>query len=88
MNTPNRNIFDSPAWLESHATRIVWVTMLMLMDGDGLVELSMTDLACASNVSFDEVERALVALQRRPDVVVVLDRGWRVVDHQRYAEAG
>lgn len=94
-----RGIVHSSVWSEDYATRIVWVTILALKDGDGVVDASVAGLARAANVTRPEVEHALEALMAAdPDdrsgvadgrrIVTEPGRGWRVVNHDRYRERG
>lgn len=53
-------ILDSSIWLEPHATRIVWVTLLAAMDEDGYAHFSTVEnLASRARVTLEECENAL-----------------------------
>jgi hypothetical protein len=60
-------IVDSSIWLESDATRIVWLTMIAVMDEDGFVVMaSIENLARRANVSVARCSTA-VAILEGPD---------------------
>jgi hypothetical protein len=60
-------IVDSSIWLESDATRIVWLTMIAVMDEDGFVVMaSIENLARRANVSVARCSTA-VAILEAPD---------------------
>jgi hypothetical protein len=57
-------ILDSSIWLEDEATRIVWVTMLAVMDEDGYCQFaSAANVAHRARVSVEAAERALACLE-------------------------
>jgi hypothetical protein len=58
-------ILDSSIWLESDATRIVWITLLAAMDEDGYAPFSAKEnLARRANVKMDALEKAITILNR------------------------
>lgn len=57
-------ILDSSIWLESTATRIVWLTFIAMMDEDGFVALAMpSNVALRARVSKSDAEKAIKILQ-------------------------
>ena len=57
-------ILFSSIWVESYATRIVWVTFLAAMDEDGIVHLATTkNVAALAQVTVEEAERAIAVLE-------------------------
>ena len=57
-------ILDSSIWLESDATRIVWITLLAAMDEDGYAPFSAKEnLARRANVKMDALEKAITILE-------------------------
>ena len=53
-------ILDSSIWLESHPTRLVWITLLAAMDQDGYAHFSAVEnLAGRARVSTEECEKAI-----------------------------
>jgi hypothetical protein len=57
-------IVDSSIWLESDATRIVWLTMIAVMDEDGFVVMaSIENLARRANVSVARCATAVAVLE-------------------------
>jgi hypothetical protein len=57
-------ILDSTIWLESDATRLVWITFLAVMDEDGFVALSSAgNVAARARVPLEAVDGALKALE-------------------------
>jgi hypothetical protein len=88
-------ILDSSIWLESEATRIVWVTMLAAMDEDGFVQMaSLPNLARRANVSVEAAASAVHVLES-PDPnssnplnegrrIERVDGGWLVLNAGEY----
>jgi len=88
-------ILDSSIWGESHATRIVWITMLAMADADGIVEASTGGLARRAVVSREECEAALaVLLAPDPDSrdgttgerLEKVPGGWLILNHAEYRD--
>ncbi len=53
-------ILDSSVWLECHATRIVWITLLASMDEDGYAHFSALDnLSRRAGVTLTEAQAAI-----------------------------
>lgn len=57
------DILDSSIWFESHATRIVWITMLAMANEDGFVPAIPRAIAARAKVSQEELDEALRILQ-------------------------
>jgi hypothetical protein len=88
-------ILRSSIWvMESKETRLVWITMLLLKDGDGRVMSSVVGLADMAKVSIPECKKALSVLMA-PDPedssgkeggrrILPIDGGWQVVNHEAY----
>lgn len=87
-------IVNSSIWGESHATRIVWVTMLAMADAGGVVLASAGGLANAARVTESEAKLALMCFLspdkdssdpdhegRRIEVIV---GGWRLLNYRKY----
>jgi hypothetical protein len=86
---------DSSIWVkESKETRLVWVTMLMMKDSDGVIQASKVGLADRAKVSERECLEALRILTS-PDPndtsgveggrrVQEIPGGWQIVNHDRY----
>ena len=86
---------DSSIWIKgSKETRLVWVTMLMMKDSDGLVMASKVGLADRAKVSEKECLEALrVLLSPDPDDTSKVEEGrrirevpggWKIVNHDFY----
>lgn len=57
-------ILDSSIWLEPHPTRIVWLTLLAVMDEDGMCQFaSVVNLARRAIVTTEEASAALMVLE-------------------------
>lgn len=90
------SMLHSTVWLADDKTRLVWLTMLMLVDRDGVVEASVPGLAAAARVSVEACERALDSFlspdpfSRTADEggrrIAVVDGGWRILNYQKYRE--
>ncbi len=91
------SILRSTVWVgQSKETRLTWVTMLILADGDGYVASSVPGLAKEAGVTLEECEAAL-DIFRSPDAysrtkefegrrIVDADGGWIVLNHQKYRD--
>ena len=88
------SITESTVWGESHATRIVWITMLAMADRNGLVSASVPGLANRARVTLEECEHALMRFSepdrysRTPDNdgrrIEPAEGGWRLLNHAKY----
>lgn len=86
---------DSSVWRrETKETRLVWVTLLMMKDADGVVLSSRVGLADRARVTDEECEEALRVLTS-PDPndtsrveegrrLRVIPGGWQVINHDLY----
>jgi hypothetical protein len=89
-------ILDSSIWLEDHATRIVWITMLAMGGKRGIVSASVSGLARRANCSREECLRALQVLSspdpdsRNGDYegrrIAPTEGGWTILNHPRFRE--
>ena len=89
-------ILNSSIWGADASTRIVWVTMLVMADREGVVIASHSGLARAAALPEPEVRRALAQLEA-PDEdsksqeedgarVVRVAGGWHLVNYEKYRE--
>lgn len=90
-------ILDSSIWLESDATRIVWMTFLAAMDDDGFVAFaSPANVAHRARVSLEAAEAAIAVLEA-PDAnssdpenegrrAERCPGGWYVLNANKYRE--
>jgi hypothetical protein len=87
-------IVDSSVWSEPLATRVVWVTMLAKCDHTGMVRCARSGLLRASNVSQEDFDLAIAALES-PDPesrtkddegrrIRPVEGGWFVINHGEY----
>jgi hypothetical protein len=88
------SILDSTIWQEPLQTKIVWITMLAMVDRTGEVHASVPGLAKRAGVSLSECEEALRCL-KSPDPysrtkdhegrrVRDIDGGWELLNHAKY----
>lgn len=90
------SILDSTIWQESKEARLVWITMLAMVDRDGVVRASVPGLADRAKV---EIEACKAALRRfkSPDEysrskefegrrIEDVDGGWLLLNHGKYRE--
>ena len=87
-------IVTSSIWSESHATRIVWVTMLAIADSSGRVDASIPGLARTANVTLAECEQAITTFctpdqysrSREYDGrrIAAVDGGWLILNYGKY----
>jgi len=89
-------ILQSSIWSEDPATRLVWITLLTLADGEGYVRSSTSGLARTANVPIKDTERALVILES-PDKesgtqefdgkrIEAVEGGWFLLNYMKYRE--
>ncbi|MCP3882382.1 MAG: hypothetical protein GY701_28905 [Sulfitobacter sp.] len=91
----HESILDSSIWSESQPTRLVWITMLAMADGDGVVHASVSGLARRANVSREECQSAIDVFLG-PDKesrdgtsgerIEALLGGWLILNHANYRE--
>lgn len=88
-------ILDSSVWSESHATRIVWITMLAMADENGVVGASVGGLGRRAVVNRGECEDALeILLSSDPDSrdgtdgqrIEKVPGGWLILNHGNYRD--
>lgn len=90
------SLLDSSVWQESVATKIVWVTILMMADEQGIVYAALPGLAARAGVSREDCAAAL-AIFEAPDPnsrtsdhegrrVEKIEGGWLVLNHKLYRE--
>lgn len=88
------SILDSTIWQESAETKIVWITMLAMVDRNGEVHASIPGLASRAKVTLSECECALVSF-KSPDPysrtkdnegkrIEDIDGGWLLLNHSKY----
>lgn len=90
------SITESTVWGESHATRIVWITMLAMADRRGRIAASIPGLANRARVTLEEAEHALGRFlapdkySRTPDNdgrrIEPIDGGWKLLNYEKYRE--
>lgn len=90
------SILKSSVWDESPATRLVWITLLLLADEDGFAQGVERGLARQANVSPEECFAALEVLAA-PDLasqtqdyggrrIEKVEGGWLVLNYKKYRE--
>lgn len=90
------SLIGSSVWGENLETRVVWVTLLALCNGDGIAEVSVPGLARLANVSLEQVQSAILTLTS-PDPfskskkdegrrVREVDGGFEVVNYLEYRQ--
>jgi hypothetical protein len=91
-----RNILQSTIWQESLETKIVWITMLALKDGDGMVMSSLPGLAKSAGVTIEQCKAALEKF-KLPDPyssskanegrrIEDVEGGWFILNHFKYLD--
>ena len=91
-----KSILTSTIWLEKSHVKVVWITMLLLCDKNGIVEGAVPGIANSAVVSVDECREAIrVLLSPDPDSrtkefegrrVEEIDGGWRILNHRKHRE--
>ena len=88
------SILDSTIWQEPVETKVVWITMLAMVDMRGEVQSSIPGLAKRAGVTLEQVEQALECF-RSPDKysrtqdhegrrVRDIAGGWELLNHAKY----
>ncbi len=88
-------LLDSSVWLaSSKETRLVWVTLLLMKDAEGVVRASVPGIAHRAVVSLEECRRALKQLSEAdPDTLTQehqgrrikrVENGWLILNHEKY----
>jgi len=90
------DILDSSIWDESLATRIVWITLLIMADEEGVVRAATSGIRRRAGVSEKEVAEAVKVLSE-PDLdskdkdyggrrIERVDGGYLVLNYRKYRE--
>lgn len=87
-------VISSSVWQESKEVKILWVTMLALVNKDSIVEASVPALANLAGLTVDETEAALEVLMSPDEYsrskemegrrIVPVDGGWKLINHAKY----
>ena len=88
------SILASTIWRESHATRLVWITLLAMANKRGEVEASVPGLADMAKVTRLECVQALdILMAPDPDSrsqefegrgVAPMEGGWLILNYAKY----
>jgi hypothetical protein len=88
------SIIHSTIWQRPGHVRLVWVTMLAMVDRHGEVQASVPGLARAAGVTIQECEEALADMagpdpySRTPDNegrrIEAVEGGWTILNHAKY----
>lgn len=87
-------MLDSSVWQTTKEARLLWVTMLLMKDKEGMVRASIPGLAHRAVLTLEECEEALKVLSE-PDPysmtpradgrrIIKVDGGWVIVNHELY----
>ncbi len=90
-----QSLLDSSVWLgTSKETRLVWVTMLLMKDADGVVRSGVPGIAHRAVVSVEECRKAIKQLSEPdPDTMTQanqgrrikkVEAGWLILNHEKY----
>ena len=88
-------MLDSSVWRQkSKGTRLVWVTMLMMKDAEGIVRAGVPGITDRARVSRKECEKALKELSEPDEDTMTQENegrriekvaeGWKVLNHEKY----
>jgi hypothetical protein len=88
------SILDSTIWQEPLETKVVWITMLAMVDRNGELHASIPGLARRAGVTIQQCHKALSCLES-PDQysrtkehegrrIEEIDGGWRLLNHGKY----
>lgn len=90
------SMLTSSVWQEAQATKVVWVTLLLLANKEGFAAASVPGLAHIAGVSMAECQHA-IAVFSDPDPysgskvlegrrIEAVEGGWHLVNHLKYRE--
>jgi len=90
------NLLLSTVWNECLATKVLWITMLVLTDRDGVVESTPSGLARMAGITKEECEKGLEFLSS-PDPesnskeeegrrILKVENGWKIINYEKYRE--
>lgn len=90
------SLMASTIWNAPDTTRIMWITLLVMADRDGIVEGSVPGLAVQARVSLPDAVNALESFIS-PDIwsrtkenegrrLEVIEGGWRILNYESYRE--
>lgn len=90
------SILNSSVWCADVETKVVWITLLLLADGEGCVWGAVPGIARQAGVDVDACRRAIQFLSdpdpdsRTPDEqgrrIIAIEGGWRIVTARKYRE--
>lgn len=90
------SILDSTVWDLPLPTKVTWITLLAMVDRDGVVEASIPGLAKRAGVSLEQCEEALAAFMAPDRYSRSKDHdgrrleevrgGWRLLNYEIYRE--
>lgn len=91
-----QTILTSTIWRESAPVRVVWITLLVMADREGVVFSSLPGLAAVAGVTIQECEEALTRLAD-PDPysgtqthegrrIEPVERGWFIINYPYYRD--
>lgn len=88
------SILDSTIWQEPLETKVVWITMLAMVDRNGEVHASIPGLAKRAGVTMEQCKDALACLQAPDEFsrtkdhegrrIKEVDGGWELLNHGKY----
>ena len=91
-----RSILTSTIWLEDPHVKVVWITMLLMCDRNGVVEGAVPGIANAAVVTVDQCREAIAVLSepdtdsRTPEFegrrLEKIDGGWKILNHRKHRE--
>ena len=90
------SILTSTVWTEPDATRLVWITMLVMADRHGEVHSTVPGLAHTARVTLPDCEKAIETLLA-PDTysrtigddgrrIEAVEGGWIILNHAKFRE--
>lgn len=90
------SLIHSTVWQKEPHVKLVWVTMLAMVNKDGVVEASVPGLAKAAGVTIEQTEEAIASFLA-PDPysrskeaqgrrIETVDGGWWLINHRKYRE--
>lgn len=91
-------MLTSSVWLTTNKdTKLLWMTLLMAADKNGIVSTGMVGLASMATLSYEEAEKAMEVLMspdprsKTPDMegrrVIKIDGGtWQIVNYVKYRD--
>jgi hypothetical protein len=90
------SLIGSSIWSEDNNTRVLWITILAITDGDGFCNATIPGLAAMARLSVEDVEASMTKLEGADEYsrsrendgrrIERVDGGWMVLNYGKYRD--